>query len=101
MVMATVLPPINRSTRRRTNCGQKAITLSLHFHSRGGQIIAKKRFSRSAFTTATKQYTTAGKSSTHRGEEHFHATGKLNSLVDPAEFNVIRESRMRFEPNDA
>jgi hypothetical protein len=54
-------------------------------------------FSRTAYKSAVKQNTTAGKSATARGEEVVRNTGKLDPFVDPAEFGVIRESRIRLE----
>ena len=59
--------------------------------------MAKERFSRTAFRDATDTFTTKGKASTYRGEEQVRITGKLDPLVDPAEYGIIRESRMRFE----
>lgn len=60
--------------------------------------MAKGVFSRTVFETARAKYTEPGKSATDRGEQHVRETGKLNPLVDPAEFGVVRESRMRFTP---
>jgi hypothetical protein len=54
-------------------------------------------FTETAYTSAVSAHTTAGKSATTRGEEIVRHTGKLDPLVDPAEFNVIRESRIRLE----
>ncbi len=54
-------------------------------------------FSRTAYTGAKSALTEKGKSSTARGEQKVKETGKLDPLVDPAEFGVVRESRIRFE----
>lgn len=54
-------------------------------------------FTRTAFTSAKRAHTTAGKSATARGEETVKNTGKLDPFVDPAEYGVIRESRIRME----
>ena len=55
--------------------------------------MAKERFSRTAFRDATDTFTTKGKASTYRGEEQVRITGKLDPLVDPAEYGIIREDR--------
>lgn len=59
--------------------------------------MAKGVYSREAFVSATKEYTKPGERATLRGEQEVRRTGKLNPLVDPAEYGVVRPSRMRFE----
>lgn len=54
-------------------------------------------FSRTAFTDAVRSSTVAGQAATARGAETVRNTGKLDPLVDPAEYGVIRESRIRLE----
>lgn len=54
-------------------------------------------FTKDAYLGATARHTTAGKSATARGEEQVRVTGKLDPLVDPAEYGVVRESRIRLE----
>lgn len=57
-----------------------------------------RTYSREAYEGARRSFTEEGKSGTARGEQHVRETGKLNPLVDPAEFGVVRESRIRLEP---
>lgn len=52
---------------------------------------------RDSYHKAKQTYTTPGRSSTSRGEETVKRTGKLDPLVDPAGYGVIRPSRMRME----
>src|SRR3989344_2800085 len=58
----------------------------------------KGEFSRDVYTRARVDYTKPGESATARGEQAVRETGKLNPLVDPAEYGVVREARVRFEP---
>ena len=59
--------------------------------------MGRETFSRTAYTRAKSEHTREGESSTKRGEQKVKETGKLDPLVDPAEFGVIRESRIRLE----
>ncbi len=54
-------------------------------------------FSHDAFKKARAQHTQDGASATARGEETVCRTGKLDPLVDPAEYGVIRPSRIRLK----
>src|SRR5262245_7538380 len=54
-------------------------------------------FSRTAYEESTRTHTRAGASATERGEQTVRRTGKLDPLVDPAEYGVIRPSRIRLE----
>jgi hypothetical protein len=62
--------------------------------------MGRQAFSRAAFDAAVNARTKAGQSATARGQETVRRTGKLDPLVDPAEFNVIRESRIRLEQRE-
>lgn len=55
-------------------------------------------FTRDAFVAANAAHVTPGQAATARGEERVRTTGKLDPLVDPAEFGVVRESRIRLAP---
>lgn len=54
-------------------------------------------FSRPSYSSSVSFYTSSGKSATSRGHEEVRRTGKLNPLVDPSEYGVIRRSLPRFE----
>jgi hypothetical protein len=54
------------------------------------------RYSLSAHEDAVRAYVPSSGPSTRRGAQHVRDTGKLNPLVDPAGFNVIRRSLLRF-----
>lgn len=57
-----------------------------------------KRSTRETFREETKKKVADDGPATKKAEQKAHETGKLNSLVDPAEFGVIRRSLMRFDP---
>ena len=56
-----------------------------------------RSFSRAGFATAQNTYVPPSGSSTFAGEERVRRTGKLDPLVDPAEYGVTRRSLIRFE----
>ncbi|MFZ2049175.1 MAG: hypothetical protein WAV25_02695 [Minisyncoccia bacterium] len=62
--------------------------------------MGSRTFSRDAYVKASSLYTKPGESTTARGEQEVRRTGKLNPLVDPAEFGVVRESRIRLEDRE-
>lgn len=53
-------------------------------------------FSRDAYAGSVASFTEKGRSATSRGEQIVKKTGKLDPLVDPAGYGVIRPSRMRM-----
>jgi hypothetical protein len=53
--------------------------------------------SRAAFTEEVSRAVPKSGPATAKAEQHARKTGKLNPLVDPAGFGVIRPSRPRFE----
>lgn len=58
-------------------------------------------FTRDAFVRAREEHVPRGsRSTTERAEQKARETGKLDPLVDPAGFNVIRRSLLRFEQCD-
>ena len=58
-------------------------------------------FSRAAFTTAHEEHVPKGaRSTTEKAEQQARKTGKLDPLVDPAGYNVIRRSLLRFEQRE-
>lgn len=54
-------------------------------------------FSRTAYLKATSDFVPAKGPATYKAEQHARKTGKLNPLVDPAGFGVIRRSLRRLE----
>lgn len=58
--------------------------------------MGEKTSSRDVYDATVRQLVQAGQAATARGEEQVRTTGKLNKLVDPAEYGVIRESRIRL-----
>ena len=54
-------------------------------------------YSRAAYNSAHQSYVPPSGSATRAGEEKVRKTGKLDPLVDPAEYGVIRRSLVRFE----
>jgi hypothetical protein len=58
-------------------------------------------FTREAFTKASEEHVPKGGPATGRAEQEAHATGKLNPLVDPQGFGVIRRSLPRFVQNES
>lgn len=59
--------------------------------------MGKHTFSRDAYLLAATKYVPTEGPSTLRAEQAAHATGKLNPLVDPAGYGVIRRSLIRLE----
>lgn len=59
--------------------------------------MGRQTYTRAAYDSAVSSHTVAGKSATLRGEEIVRNTGKLDPLVDPAEYGVVRPSRIRLE----
>jgi hypothetical protein len=72
---------------------------SLHHHNtlEGELNMGRGAFSRAAFDDTVRTHTRAGASASARGEERVRSTGKLDPLVDPAEYGVVRPSRIRLE----
>lgn len=62
--------------------------------------MGEKTSSRTAFVDATSQHTSGSGPSTANAEREVRATGKLNPLVDPSQYGVIRPSRCRFIQQD-
>lgn len=58
--------------------------------------MGKLVFSREVYKAASSRLTREGRPATERGEQHVKKTGRLNPLVDPAEYGVVRESRIRL-----
>ncbi len=58
--------------------------------------MGRSTFTTADYTRAKAKLTEEGKSATSRGQKKVEETGKLDPLVDPAEFGVVRESRIRF-----
>jgi len=59
--------------------------------------MGRDTFTRAAYTSAHTAYVPRSGPSTRRAQEEIRRTGKLNPLVDPAEYGVIRRSLLRFE----
>ncbi len=59
--------------------------------------MGRSTFTREAYAAASKAYVPPSGPATRRAEQQAHNTGKLNPLVDPSEYGVIRPSRLRFE----
>jgi hypothetical protein len=59
--------------------------------------MGKEVFSRHAFMRASDKFVPDKGPATFRAEQIAHDTGKLNPLVDPAGYGVIRRSLPRFE----
>ena len=61
--------------------------------------MGERTFTKEAFTAASKAHTSGDsrRPVTETGERQARETGKLNPLVDPAGFGVIRRSLPRFE----
>lgn len=60
--------------------------------------MGKETLSRTSYNSAVNKHVPTLGPATRRGTEEVRKTGKLNPLVDPAEFGVIRRSLPRFEP---
>lgn len=59
--------------------------------------MGRRTFSREAFAKSAAPILESGESVTARSEKQAHATGKLNPLVDPQGYGVIRRSLPRLE----
>lgn len=59
--------------------------------------MGRDTFTRSSFAAATSAYVPRNGPATLRAQEQVRRTGKLDPLVDPAEYGVIRRSLLRFE----
>lgn len=59
--------------------------------------MGRSTFSRTAYRSARATHVPDEGPATRRAEQHAHETGKLNPLVDPAGYGVIRRSLPRFE----
>lgn len=59
--------------------------------------MGRSTFTRTAFAAAHTAYVPTRGPATRRAQEEIRRTGKLNELVDPAGFGVIRRSLLRFE----
>ena len=59
--------------------------------------MAKEVLTRTAYVKAAKLFVPKEGPATARAEQRAHATGKLNPLVDPAGYGVIRRSLLRME----
>ena len=64
--------------------------------------MGRSTFSRSSYAAATDAFVPRSGSATRAAQEKVRKTGKLNPLVDPAEYGVVRRSLLRFEqqPDD-
>lgn len=62
--------------------------------------MGKNTFSRDTFDAAATKFVASEGPATARAEQHAHETGRLNSLVDPSGYGVIRRSLPRFEKQD-
>lgn len=59
--------------------------------------MGKETFTRETYRGAYERYAPKEGPATEKAEQKAHSTGKLNPLVDPAGFNIIRRSLCRFE----
>lgn len=59
--------------------------------------MGRNTFTRSAYASAHSTYVPSSGPATRRAQEQVRRTGKLDPLVDPAEYGVIRRSLVRFE----
>lgn len=57
-------------------------------------------FTRTAYAASYHAYVPSTGPATHRAEVQAKKTGKLHALVDPAEYGVIRPSRMRMDQRE-
>jgi hypothetical protein len=62
--------------------------------------MGKRTFSRTAFKAATTAFVPEKGPVTRAAEQQVYETGKLNPLVDPAGYGVIRYSRPRLDQQD-
>lgn len=56
----------------------------------------KRRFTRDAYTGVAEGVARAGGDTSHAGRQHIKKTGKINPLVDPAGYDLIRKSHPRY-----
>jgi hypothetical protein len=59
--------------------------------------MGRDTFTRSSYAAATRAYVPSSGPATRLAEQRAHRTGKLDELVDPAGYGVIRRSLLRFE----
>lgn len=59
--------------------------------------MGRDTFTRASYKAATTAYVPHSGPATQRAQEQIRRTGKLDPLVDPAEYGVIRRSLLRFE----
>lgn len=59
--------------------------------------MGRDRLTRAAYSVAHTAYVPTRGSATRAAEQLAYSTGKLDPLVDPAEYGVIRPSRVRFD----
>lgn len=59
--------------------------------------MGRETFSRVSYARSVKTFAPGDGPVTDRAEQEAHSTGKLNPLVDPAEYGVIRRSLLRLE----
>lgn len=59
--------------------------------------MGRGKFSQATYDSSVRTHTTGRGPVTAKAEEEYQETGKLNPLVDPAEYGVVRPSRPRFE----
>ncbi|OGF37248.1 hypothetical protein A2531_02775 [Candidatus Falkowbacteria bacterium RIFOXYD2_FULL_34_120] len=62
--------------------------------------MGKDTFSRESYTRSVKRHVSSSGPATARAERQARSTGKLNPLVDPQGFGVIRRSLPRYEKQD-
>lgn len=62
--------------------------------------MGRNTFTRAAYASAHTAYVPRSGPATRFAEEQVRNTGKLNPLVDPAEYGVIRRSLVRFEERE-
>ncbi len=59
--------------------------------------MGRDTFTRASYASASRAYVPPSGPATRAAEQKARDTGKLNPLVDPAEYGVVRPSRLRFE----
>lgn len=59
--------------------------------------MGRNTFTRSSFKAASTAHVPRSGPATQRGHEVVRTTGKLDPLVDPSSYDVIRPSKLRFE----
>lgn len=63
--------------------------------------MGRSTYSHEAYASSRKAYAPEGTRATARGEQRVRETGRLDPLVDPKEFGVVRPSRVRLEERAA